>query len=460
MSRQNTRENYMRKLKHIISLNTFIGSVNEAFAATDFERANQIICDYLWKHLGKLYVYPDVERFVRDSSPDIENGQRYYLPDASSFRLNWKENDNSFRIDSVDVFREDDVTPFMRMDFDDDNMSIAPFLPVIVDFIKHPHRSFDVKRAVVLHQDEIDALDAEVVDESMSGEQLLEYRTKGAKNKSTRIDAGRPRKDPSRLRVNRGTGETEVGNFDPSDYIPTKTADEIFGEMEGYIKGVIEEIQPSLMITGLPGMGKSYRVEKQLKDASLHEGEDFVIFKGRVSAVAMYSFMYEHNGKIIIFDDCDSVLNDPNGINILKGALDSRDIRNITWSTKSKLFTEDGEEVPSTFQFNGRVIFISNWPEWKIDSALRSRSFVIDINLSKEEILKLMKDLLPIIGKGQKWALKATPKIRKQAMDALVEVSEENDKVQLNLRTLEKAMKIILMGHPRWKSMIATQARG
>ena len=68
--------------------------------------------------------------------------------------------------------------------------------------------------------------------------------------------------------------------------------------------------------------------------------------KGRCTPSAMYKFLYNHYNQICVFDDCDSVFGSEDGMNILKGALDSGNPREISWMTK-------GPDIVDTFGIDG-----------------------------------------------------------------------------------------------------------
>jgi hypothetical protein len=92
--------------------------------------------------------------------------------------------------------------------------------------------------------------------------------------------------------------------------------------------------------------------------------------------------LFNNNGKIVIFDDCDSAFKDPISANILKGALDSNGKRIITWGAESR-----DESIPSRFEFYGKVIFISNLPLDKFPQAILSRSMLVDLTLTDIELV-------------------------------------------------------------------------
>lgn len=152
----------------------------------------------------------------------------------------------------------------------------------------------------------------------------------------------------------------------------------------------------------------------------------------------MYSNLYTHNGKLILFDDCDSVFDDDDAVNVLKGALDSSEVREISWQSARPVKNAKGEIIPQKFEFTGRVIFISNLPQKDIDPALKSRSFVLEVALSPEDTIEYIEGILSKIMPDQSMSVKKT------ALNLLKAVAAKNENVQINVRTLLKVIKILL----------------
>jgi len=168
----------------------------------------------------------------------------------------------------------------------------------------------------------------------------------------------------------------------------------------------------SLFISGRAGTGKTYNVERAMKDEGLEEDEDWVLVSGAASPIMMFKKFYQYRTKTLVFDDCDSVFRDENGRNMLKAALDTKPIRKISWLKKSSTVFDpkdfennpEGEFnaleaglVPNRFEFAGRVIFISNLEKDKADpdGAIRSRSILIDVAPDDATLMERMKKLLP-----------------------------------------------------------------
>ena len=225
----------------------------------------------------------------------------------------------------------------------------------------------------------------------------------------------------------------------------------MFTNIERLTKMVGRGIQPSLVITGGAGMGKTHLVKNTLEGMGLRESYDFVHFKGRATAAGLFITLYENSDKIIVLDDCDSVFRDDDAVNILKGALDSYDTRKISYITTKALKDEFGTEVPRHFEFSGRIIFISNISQSKLDEAIRSRSFVADVDLTTDQMFTRMAQLMP------KMESRIPLAAKEQALQLMRELNEEFDGLEINLRSFIKAARICAMGFEDPKMMIAEQ---
>lgn len=196
---------------------------------------------------------------------------------------------------------------------------------------------------------------------------------------------------------------------------------------------------PSLIVTGEGGLGKTHTVTETIKELNLDDN-DWVTFKGYSTPRGLYNTLFDHNGKLIVFDDCDSVLEDKVALNILKSALDSYETRQITWMAKMT----KSDEYPNQFNFTGRVIFISNKDRSKIDGAILSRSLTVDLSMTPQEKIERMSFILPRI-------LPTVPLDVK--VDALNFLDQNKDSAQLNLRTLIMVSKIRRQFPDTWKDL-------
>lgn len=277
-------------------------------------------------------------------------------------------------------------------------------------------------------------------------------RPKGSKNKKTLARLA------TRISSERNTYAAPTKSTDTrmsfAAWQGQRDAADMFRGMVGMATMVAKKISPSLVITGQPGLGKTYEVIQALKGMGMREDWDFVHVKGRASAAGMFITLYENSDKLVIFDDCDSVFRDVDAVNVLKGALDSYDRRVISWISAKPLKDGDGDALPRSFTFTGQVIFISNMDVSRIDPAIRSRSFVTDITLTNDQMMERMRNLLPSI----------EPKVpigqKTEALEALRAAYRKYAGVELNLRSLIKAIRIRQAGFGNWREMVAEQVMG
>ena len=230
----------------------------------------------------------------------------------------------------------------------------------------------------------------------------------------------------------------------------TQDTAEMFLNIERLTKMVGRGLQPSLVITGGAGTGKTHVVKSTLEQLGLKESTDFVHFKGRATPAGLFVTLYENSDKIIVLDDCDSVFRDDDAVNILKGALDSYDTRKISYISTKSLKDEFGSEVPRHFEFTGRIIFISNISQSRLDEAIRSRSFVADVELSTTQMFERIEELMPKMESRIPIAAKT------QALEIMKQLDAEYD-IEINLRSFIKACRIAAMGFDNPKMMIAEQ---
>tara|TARA_Y100000389_G_scaffold180109_1_gene194699 strand:- start:183 stop:1541 length:1359 start_codon:yes stop_codon:yes gene_type:complete len=254
--------------------------------------------------------------------------------------------------------------------------------------------------------------------------------------------------EPTAVKANEETLEDKV-----------KFLDETLTDIYDIARKVAAGAFNSLMISGRAGTGKTFSVEKALKDEGLTADDDYIIVSGAVSTIMMFKKMFQYRNKVLVFDDCDAVFRDENGRNILKAALDTKKIRRISYLKKSGLvfdpkdFEMDPEGefnmiengmVPAYFDFAGRVIFISNLAKDKADpdGAIRSRSILIDVNPDDVTLMERIKTLLPYLEP------KDMPMKDKEEIYEFMK--KAND---VSMRTFVKAAGFKVAGLPNWERM-------
>ena len=204
----------------------------------------------------------------------------------------------------------------------------------------------------------------------------------------------------------------------------------------------------AMIVSGPPGIGKSYGVEKALERQNMFqdiagEKRKFEMVKGAMSAIGLYKKLYEHSAKghVVCFDDCDAILYDDLALNLLKAALDTGKKRTLHWNTESRTLMAEG--MPNSFEFFGGVIFITNIKFDNVKSkklqdhlqALQSRCHYLDLTIDsmRDRMLRIRQ----ICGAGmlEKYAM------GKEEEDRLVQFIYDN-KHKLREISLRMVLKI------------------
>jgi hypothetical protein len=180
-----------------------------------------------------------------------------------------------------------------------------------------------------------------------------------------------------------------------------------FRTLDRMAAGVVAGRVRSMIVSGPAGIGKTYTIEGMLESAADDSKITYQKISGYVKPTGIFKALWNnrHDNSVILIDDADSAFGDEVALNLLKTALDSGKRRMITWGSEKIFMDEVGEEIPSTFEFRGSVIFITNLnfetmiaqgkslaPHFQ---ALISRSFYIDLNFdSAREYILRIEDVL------------------------------------------------------------------
>ena len=177
-----------------------------------------------------------------------------------------------------------------------------------------------------------------------------------------------------------------------------------FNILDDMAKATIAGDIRAMIVSGPPGVGKSYGVEQQMEKASLFDQltnsrTRYEVVKGAMTALGLYAVLYKYSDakNVLVFDDCDSVFQDDLALNILKAALDSGKSRRICWNSDSSLLNREG--IPNSFEFKGSCIFITNLKFEHLKSkklqdhleALQSRCHFLDLTIdsARDKMLRI-----------------------------------------------------------------------
>ena len=221
----------------------------------------------------------------------------------------------------------------------------------------------------------------------------------------------------------------------------------------------------AMIVSGPPGVGKSYGVEEQLNKDSIFDdvsgnSRKFEVVKGAMSAIGLYAKLYKYSNpkNVVVFDDCDSVLLDDLSLNILKAALDTSKKRYISWNTDSRLLRSEG--IPDRFEFKGSAIFITNIKFENVRSkklkdhleALESRCHYVDLTIDTER--EKMLRIKQIVREG----MLDDYEMPQERKDDVVEFIDEkrNRLRELSLRTVLRCADLAKSFTSTWRDYAAT----
>ena len=227
-------------------------------------------------------------------------------------------------------------------------------------------------------------------------------------------------------------------------------------------KAVKEGTVRAMIVTGPPGVGKSFGVEEVLGKQDLfntlgNKRPKYEVVKGAMSAIGLYTKLYKYSeqGNVIVFDDCDSVLLDDLSLNILKAALDSSKKRTISWNTDSRILRNEG--VPDRFEFKAGAIFITNIKFENVRSkklqdhlaALESRCHYIDLQMDtdREKVLRIKQ----IVQDGMLNAYDFEDETKDEVINFICD--NRSKMRELSLRTVLKVADLRKSMPNNWKSV-------
>lgn len=226
-----------------------------------------------------------------------------------------------------------------------------------------------------------------------------------------------------------------------------------FAVLSDLVDDVVSGDVTSLIVSGPPGLGKSYLVEDRIKAA-----EDYRIIKGHASAKALYETLFEHSdeGSILVFDDCDSIFTDEKSLNLLKTALDTTETRVLSWLTSGPFGGEALEgSAPQHFVFKGSIIFITNLDfdgmiakQNKIAKhleAIVSRAHYIDL------LMKSQRDYIIRIKQVVRDTRMLADMLPHEAADVIKFIEDNTAKLrEISLRTALKVATLRKSGKDNW----------
>jgi hypothetical protein len=215
-----------------------------------------------------------------------------------------------------------------------------------------------------------------------------------------------------------------------------------------------------MVVTGPPGVGKSFGVEAVLNEARMlskmggNSQANIGIEKGSATAIGLFCLLYKYaaKGSVLVLDDSDTILYDEASLNMLKAALDGNKKRRLSWRSESRALENRG--IPETYTFSGSIIFITNLNFEKTRGkiaehlgAIMSRCHYLDmaIGTTREKLLRCKQVVAD--GMLESYGFKGN-----EEQEILDFVTDNQTRLrELSLRMVTKIADLRQMSDDRWQ---------
>lgn len=134
-----------------------------------------------------------------------------------------------------------------------------------------------------------------------------------------------------------------------------------FDALMNNVECIIDPFNPmkALIVTAASGVGKSFNLIRRLDEAQNNLECSYSKISGKCTDLGLYQALYNARGfnHVLLLDDVD-VFSTETKLDLLKAALETSNKRDISYISNSKMLKDQG--IPTSFEFKGKVIFISN----------------------------------------------------------------------------------------------------
>lgn len=229
------------------------------------------------------------------------------------------------------------------------------------------------------------------------------------------------------------------------------------------VRMVAKGVSNSLLVIGEGGLGKTWNTMEVLQECGLKDlrktmveaeigqkilmKNHYLFVKGTGSAKGLYRLLFENNNGLLILDDADDLLFDKTGQNLLKTALDTLNERWLTWQAEEP---PGGSDLPRSFEYTGRIIFLSNQPPEKVNQALKTRALRADMSFSRDQIIEYMETyIIP----NDVFMPDISAKHKQDALNLIKDIRDMIPLKSFSARALIHACNYRASGEKDWKDL-------
>lgn len=193
-----------------------------------------------------------------------------------------------------------------------------------------------------------------------------------------------------------------------------------------HVRMVCRGMSFGLFVAGQHGVGKS----KVISETVTAEGIVPVLANSHVTPLALYALLHQNrSGKVIWLDDADSLYSNMAILGLLRSALWGTSEGRVVTYLSSQL-----EGLPSSFEFDSRIIFTANTIPKRNEAfrAVLSRVDVFELTATNEEVVEVMR-VMAARGHGS-----LTPSLCSEVVEFIAKAGGTR---QLSLRLFDSALK-------------------
>ena len=479
-----------------------------AFNIKDLERVSELLAKIASKKLGAQFQFAWIEKFKKDNGRQ-GLGYRYMSPQGLQIRFNnYSKSKSSYTLGGVDFWDKGDglTEPSLTLTWQDD-INIVKLKEQLFQAIKTK------KAPVVTAQDVYENVNEARGDRSKRKGFAKEhgipssYANSNVGMRKKIEELGLQAEYDDWMQIDSNVGEitdfSQKADADQKKLVSNSRefyADPkfVFEDMKQAAMTVAKGKWRSLIIAGMGGIGKTYGVKQVLTQelGPYGEGPDgkWAFYEGlKTTGFGLYKLLLLNRNKLVVFDDSDSIWNDKDMINMMKIVTSDSGDRKISWSSgavaQTALMTKEEREeyeeeyimnlmedpntkikAPSSFNFTGSMINISNLPANKFDNAIKSRAIFIDLYLAERDVIRRMYSIKQMQGKDDKIIRMLLKALVPDAEDALegkgryagevhyMTPEEARKHKTLNMRSLDIAEALYESGVKDWERMAGLYA--
>ena len=227
----------------------------------------------------------------------------------------------------------------------------------------------------------------------------------------------------------------------------------IYFKTTAFVKNVMDGPFSGLILCGPPGTSKTYIVRRTLFFLGKKSGQDYNVSKGATASLTdVYYMLWKNRDKILILDDFDSPLKNDDMINFLKSITDTYKNRIVNMPRERTISLSDPEvtNVPQRFNFEGKIVIITNLRKKQIDRALLSRCPCLEIEFSPKEVFdginKMMDFMSPSVSKD----------VKMEVLNYIMQLYNKNKNIDVNFRAFQNSVDARVGLPAYWKEMVDT----